>query len=91
MSDKDEAQQRWTLFHTAVMALAKKSGFTGCVVAAFQLSQMDDMTGGHLFSATASDGEMPQDVIRAIHVVLAQRLLGLTDSDLAGVRPVAEA
>jgi hypothetical protein len=86
-----EQQERWTLFHTAVMKLAKDSGFDGCIVGAFLLSTYDETLGGRLFSATASNGDIGQDVIRAIHVAMAQRLVGLTDNDLDGYRPLAEA
>ena len=86
-----EQQQQWAAFHTAVMKLAKVSGFDACVVAAFSFSTTVEGQGGRLFSATASNPDVPPNVIHAVHVSLAQRLVGLDDNDLDGRRPLAEA
>ena len=86
-----DQQERWVLFHTAVMKLAKEVGFDGCVVAAFSLVSGEGFRGGRLFSATASDPSVEREVVDVIHSALAQRLVGLTPEDLDGHRPIAEA
>jgi hypothetical protein len=91
MEPTTDQQERWVLFHTAAMKLAKASGFDACVVAAFSFSTTVEGQGGRLFSATASDPDVPPDVIHAVHAALAQRLVGLGDNDLDGHRPLAEA
>jgi hypothetical protein len=91
MEAATDQQERWVLFHTAVMKLAKTSGFDACVVAAFSRLTTSEGQVGRLFSATASDPDVAPEMIHAVHAALAQRLVGLGDDDLDGHRPIAEA
>jgi hypothetical protein len=88
----NEQKDRWTLFQTAVLKLAKESGFDGAVVAAYTLPTNPEFSGGRLFSVSASGVNVPKPYTVAVHATLAHRLMEVVENaSLATGVPLAEA